>query len=636
MLLKNFSGAVEIERRGYILFLQPHLAQLCIMALVAQDNRSKMQKELEEYVQSVATLEYENSELKSRLAELEAERERDIDAWTEKMKSAKVMWREQALTFGNKQREKAIKECEIVMLRFQSELRTQRFATDEGSRASIISALIRSRYNEDNLKRSVAMHDMTANTGMATSQVGVQDFDIDDRHIGIYNRTDHRVNLTGCSIRFREAGLLYRIPDDTVVQPHSIVSIWYGKDHTHLRRAKEVGSILWSSDVTLSLSSKEVAELVDRKGVVRSFVQCTESAAATAATSASSVESKPTAAGKSASSSRAATIKGENVKDEKTLSNSSSSSRRKRERESEKDLEEIHDLLEGPGEGFTPPTKLSRKSHQQDLTEPEEHQLPVEQRPSAPASLHSLCDPLAYAAPRPFLHGRQQGALQVEAVLKGGFKIGIRLRNRSNHAVDISGWKLICLGYPVQELLIPKGTVIPSHGPLGLVSQLDETAKLLVRGIAADVTGAGKREIKVTAGEEKAQTGSAGTGTDRSSIEWKEAVEVSEADKFFSEAHIVEVVGLNTLPICDVFTICLVDTHHENICQFDAASSEVDVFGERNKQHINTRTWRSWLVPAYRTVQNVVAPFLFELPGGGASSGGGSGGGDVASTCVTM
>ena len=227
-----------------------------------------LKADLESYVKSVALVESENFELKKTVAFLEHDREHEGKMWLEKLNAAKESWREQALQHGRNQKQRTILECEKVMQAFQSELRAQQFTYQTKDSSLLLSCLLRAEISNEVAEHQRRVYEAMAFTGASMTTVTLQDFDIEDNHVLLFNRTDLEVNLIGCCLRFSCSGARYRFPDDTIIMPNSTLSVWYGKDaHSSVRNARNAGSLYWCSDAAATTNFTSSVSLIDIKGV---------------------------------------------------------------------------------------------------------------------------------------------------------------------------------------------------------------------------------------------------------------------------------------------------------------------------------------------------------------------------------
>ena len=232
-----------------------------------------LKADLESYVRSVADIEFENSELKKRVAFLENDRELEGKIWLEKLTAGKETWREQALQHGRNQKQRTIVECEKVMQAFQSDLRTQQFTYQTKDSSLLLSSLLRAESSNETAEHQRRVYEAMAFTGATGATVTLQDYDIEDNHISLYNRTDLEVSLIGCCLKFSSSGAKYKFPDDTLIRPNSTLSLWYGSDaHSSIRHATAAGSLFWESNAAVTSDFTSTVDLVDKKGELNVFL----------------------------------------------------------------------------------------------------------------------------------------------------------------------------------------------------------------------------------------------------------------------------------------------------------------------------------------------------------------------------
>ena len=226
-----------------------------------------LKADLESYVTSVADIETENSELKRRVQFLENDRENEAKIWMEKLKEGKESWREQALQHGRNQKQRTILECEKVMQAFQSEMRTQQFTNQSKDNSLLLSSLLRAENSFEIAEHQRRVYEAMAFTGATKATVTLQDYDIEDNHISLFNRTHLEVSLIGCLLKFKISGARYKFPDDTIIMPNSTLSLWFGKDaHSTIRHAKAAGSLYWNSNAAITNDFSSSVNLVDKNG----------------------------------------------------------------------------------------------------------------------------------------------------------------------------------------------------------------------------------------------------------------------------------------------------------------------------------------------------------------------------------
>jgi hypothetical protein len=226
-----------------------------------------LQADLQSYVSSVASIESENSELKKRVAYLESDREREAMLWMEKLEKGKHSWREQALQHGRNQKQRTFLECEKVIQAFQSEMRAQQYINQTKDTSLLLSNLLRAENSNEIADHQRRVFEAMAFTGATKITVTLQDYDIEDSHVALCNRTDLEVSLIGCSLKFKPSGARYKFPDDTLIMPNSTLSLWYGTmSHSIVRNSSSGGSLHWSSDYAVTTDFSSTVSLVDKNG----------------------------------------------------------------------------------------------------------------------------------------------------------------------------------------------------------------------------------------------------------------------------------------------------------------------------------------------------------------------------------
>ena len=199
-----------------------------------------LQADLQSYVSSVANIESENSELKRRVAYLENDREREAMLWMDKLEKGKHSWREQA---------------------------PQRYVNQTKDNALLLSSLLRAENSNEIADHQRRVFEAMAFTGATKITVTLQDYDIEDNHVSLCNRTDLEVSLIGCSLKFKPSGARYKFPDDTLIMPNSTLSVWYGNmSHTLVRNSSGGGSLHWNSDYAVTTDFSSTVSLVDKNG----------------------------------------------------------------------------------------------------------------------------------------------------------------------------------------------------------------------------------------------------------------------------------------------------------------------------------------------------------------------------------
>lgn len=226
-----------------------------------------LKADLESYVKSVTVVELENARLKEKVAFLEHDREYESKMWFEKLNVAKESWRDQALQHGRNQKQRTILECEKVMQAFQSELRAQQSTYQTRDSSLLLSCLLRAESSIEVAEHERRVYEAMAFTQALMTTVTLQDYDIEDNHVLLFNRTDSEIGLIGCCLRFSCSGARYRFPDDTMMMPHSTLSLWYGNDaHNSIRNARNAGSLYWRSDSAITTNFSSRVDLIDKKG----------------------------------------------------------------------------------------------------------------------------------------------------------------------------------------------------------------------------------------------------------------------------------------------------------------------------------------------------------------------------------
>lgn len=263
-LEKSLNQAIK-SSRGHNLAINPW----SFKKMEEQNTIDDLRRDLENYVNSVAEIESENKEFKKRIAHLENERELEAERWLSILNKGKESWREQAIQHGRYQKKQTMVECEKVMQAFQSELRTQYFQYQTKDSSVLLSCLLRANSSAERAEHDRGVFESMALFGAIKPTVTVQDFDIEDNHVSISNRTDMEVSLTGCSLKFKGSNAKYKFPDDLTIHPTSTISVWYGKEaNSSIRQAKNRGSLYWHSDSAITTDFSESVGLVCKKGIL--------------------------------------------------------------------------------------------------------------------------------------------------------------------------------------------------------------------------------------------------------------------------------------------------------------------------------------------------------------------------------
>jgi len=166
----------------------------------------EFQRELEQYVLKVEALENDHAGLEAKLAK------------------AKELWREQALSWGEKQRLKGRTEGQAQLLNKDAEIQ--------------------------NLKDQLAVlqHTVTIERAASLAQGGNRlrlfDFDVKDQHISVFNTSLQDVSLKGYSLSIRSICAQFDFPDNIVLPPRSSCSVWWGKSRVGLHHP-EGRSLHW-------------------------------------------------------------------------------------------------------------------------------------------------------------------------------------------------------------------------------------------------------------------------------------------------------------------------------------------------------------------------------------------------------
>lgn len=186
--------------------------------------------ELMDYVNSCKKLEMENVLLKDEnvllkdkvdegekmLKNLQESREQQIyDFALEQLSLAKTSWRQQAIDYGEQQKMAGV---------------------------NMGSTFSKSNLFSESLKNSVLntklMHATSTYKALVTSitqnAIFLQDFDIVDKHVSIYNATSLSINLKGCKLlitnlaRQTDLAFEYFFDNDLTLHPGQSVSLWWG------------------------------------------------------------------------------------------------------------------------------------------------------------------------------------------------------------------------------------------------------------------------------------------------------------------------------------------------------------------------------------------------------------------------
>ena len=466
-----------------------------------------LKADLESYVTSVADIEFENAELKRKILFLESDRDIEGKLWLEKLTAAKESWREQALQHGRNQKLRTLQECEKAMQAFQSELRTQQFTHQSKDNSLLLSCLLRAESSAEAAEHDKRVSEAMAFTGATKATVTLQDFDIEDNHISLFNRTDLEVSLIGCCLKFKNSGARFKFPDDTLMMPNSTLSLWYGKEaHSSIRQAKTAGSLYWNSNAAVTSDFSTTVDLVDKKGSVFAMVPANKERhhGADKIGNDSLVQLngillpdrhdhflrfdhyfrlKNDASGEPIMGHQEPSplpvyvpVKREREEELETDSNKDSSkahsslepivmkvscSARKRPRYSSSSLPTRSSSALTAHTGLTAHTDIVA------IVTPKEQETAVIPTPIVQSSILALKSPEkpAYApisvrnihalshSLRPYLTSRNQGSLMLTKVLRrDGFKsaVAVCICNTGDRTVDLSGWRLFAMGNPCQ------------------------------------------------------------------------------------------------------------------------------------------------------------------------------------------
>ena len=226
---------------------------------------ASLKDELKVFIESVSLVENENEELRKKVSLLEQEN----DQWQDAYDHAKENWRNQGIQHGLNVRKQVNLENAGSFQAFQAEMtRRSTQVSQHKPDGMLASLLIRSR-----LDLAIAEHQqrvLVASGPTLNLPFAVEDFDIEDNHVGIVNRTTSVIKLMGYTLMFRESGAIFKFPD-TDIDPHSSISVWYGAAHNTMRNSSSLGSLLWcprNNNQVMINDAEEIVDLVDPQGIV--------------------------------------------------------------------------------------------------------------------------------------------------------------------------------------------------------------------------------------------------------------------------------------------------------------------------------------------------------------------------------
>lgn len=444
-----------------------------------------LKNELRTFVESVGHVESENYELRAKVAELEKENH----AWAESFDIAKASWRQQGVQHGHNVRSQTAAEHRAQFQEFSAQVVTrvvdEKKHTDE---ALLSSLLVRSRFDLAISEHQKRILGAAGSKGASTGMLTVQDFDIEDNHVGIMNNSPKMINMGGYVLMFRESGAVFQFPAMDVA-PRTSLSVWFGTSHSAMRESMADGSLQWiprSNNQIVVDDIDEVVDLVDAHGTMISSVGTNKARQGTSdCLSLFRVNGNKRPA------------EDEDVSDSQMVLSAYKPKRGRSEQCSQ------HILPVTPGSlvaRFGKDTYAGDSSHMRtDSHENDENVHEDRTRPtsasstdvSVSSSMHTSIlsrTPMMggnrhlpdTAALRPTLFQRKQGAISIRHAHRSGDDgfVAIRLccnipLESSTTQVDMSGWRLIVLGHPCHELVLSDRTAISASGCITLVSGND-------------------------------------------------------------------------------------------------------------------------------------------------------------------
>lgn len=228
---------------------------------------AEIKRELQAYITQAMEIENNNRSLKEKVAFLEnqlQETENKLDCERKlnltKLNLAKTRWRQQALEYGLQQRESCIAECDEAVNDFKT-----LFLDDKSNRTySLVSTLIRSKFNEFQYKSSNQIYQALAYSVIRPTILVINDFDTTVKHISIKNLSDHPISVFNYSVKFEKCGLEYKFSIDYNIAPSSSISLWWGKRNS-FRACVNIGSFFWDDfEENVEINDDEIADLNDK------------------------------------------------------------------------------------------------------------------------------------------------------------------------------------------------------------------------------------------------------------------------------------------------------------------------------------------------------------------------------------
>jgi hypothetical protein len=430
--------------------------------------------------------------LEGQLIITEEKLENERKSIHEKLKLAKDSWKEQAIEYGRKQREQAYEECDQTVKTFR-----ELFLAESSNKTnSLVSSLVRSKFNEQiNITQS-NIFGAIAHSTTADDHLIICDFDVTDCHIAIRNRSHGDVSISNYTIRFLHAGHSFKFPDGVVVHSNSLVSLWWGP-RNQLRSAHQAGSFVWPTDAHVTADHHEIAELVDRHNRVVFSISTNQDTelmmnGSIPHTTASEKRSKRKRDEVASSLISPAHKKAAVARHDQSLASSSVEVINLEDmnpRAQEPHSNEVNDLIYNMNweSIFLMPTPKPSLYH----------------RMAGPISIVSVeMVPKAMQSGRPTENGElmtwtPSRTLNARYDLKD---MHITLMNDSREALPLTDWRLLVIGYPTTTFEIPPGTIIPGKRSIVFTSNEHEAEEFgssdatdLEESLSDDVSVGGTR-----------------------------------------------------------------------------------------------------------------------------------------------
>lgn len=403
--------------------------------------------------------------LEEQIQVAEERLENERKTFHEKFKSAKDSWKEQAIEYGRKQREQAYEECDQTVKTFK-----ELFLEETSNKTnSLVSSLVRSKFNEQIHHLQSNVFGAIAYSSTASENLIICDFDVQDCHIAIRNRSSNDIAISNYVIRFVHGEHSFKFPDGVVIQSSGIVSLWWGP-RNQFRRSHQSGSFVWPTESHVIADQHEVAELVDRHNRVVFSVSTNQDTELIM----NGTISQTTASEK----------RNKRKRDESTLSLTSPLSKKLMTRRNEiatssvevinlednhenEHRDEVHDLIYNTNweSIFLMPTP--KPSLFQRIPGPVSI-VSVEMIPKTLPSIGS-------SASNELTTWTPSKSLTTQYDLKD---VHITIMNDSRESLSIAAWRLLVIGYPTTTFEIPPGTVIPGRQSILFTSNENETFEL--------------------------------------------------------------------------------------------------------------------------------------------------------------